>query len=352
MPPTDQQRLADLLSLSRTTVSRSLSNHPAIAPATRARVQALAAKLGYRKSPVRVVRRSRQAKPIAVGVLVGNPLVEADRRTLPLILDGLRRRARIDHVHLEVAPCDPGTGRRELFRLIRAGGWRGALLIYPFPEPTVETLERKLPTVSVLTEYRHVRIDVVDTDHGGVRGLVDRLVAHGHRRFGFLTWRYAVGGVWAGRRFAAFAEALQRHGLPPDPSWVLNVDESRPPLATPDALADRVADLVRRERVTAWVCAADHQAYPLLAGLRARGLEAPRDVSVTGFDGSPPPRGLPRLASLGVPNEHIGESALARLLSRLLHPGSPLRTTLVETAFIEGATLGKAPDTTENKPSA
>jgi LacI family transcriptional regulator len=351
MPHADQQRLADLLSLSRTTVSRSLSNHPAIAPATRARVQALAAKLGYRKSPVRVVRRSRQTKPMTVGVLVGNPLVEADRRTLPLILEGIHRRARIDHVNLEVAPCDPDTGRRELFRRIRAGGWRGALLIYPFPEPTVETLERKLPTVSVLTEYRDVRIDVVDTDHGGVRSLVDRLVAHGHRRIGFLTWHYAVGGVWAGRRFAAFAEALYRQGIPPRPEWVLNVDATHPPLVSPEALADRVAALVRDDRVTAWVCAADHQAYPLLAGLRARGLEAPRDLSVTGFDGSPAPKGLPRLTSLSVPNEHIGESALARLLSRLLHPGSPLRTTLVETAFIEGATIGKAQDTIGNEPS-
>lgn len=343
MPLADQQRLADLLSLSRTTVSRSLSNHPAIASKTRARVQALAAKLGYRKSPVRVVRRSRQTKPLTLGVLVGNPLVEADRRTLPLILDGLRRRAAIDHVNVAVTNCDPGTGRRELFRQIRAGGWRGALLIYPFPEATVETLERKLPTVSVMTEYRQTRIDIVDTDHGGVRNLVDRLVAHGHRRIGFLTWHYTVGGVWAGRRFAAFAEALYGHGLPPSPDWVLNLDTTRPPLATPDALAERVAELVRRERVTGWVCAADHQAYPLIAGLRARGLDVPRACSVTGFDGSPAPKGLPRVTSLAVPNEDIGASALARLLSRLLHPGSPLRTTLVETSFIEGATLGRAP---------
>lgn len=343
MPLADQQRLADLLELSRTTVSRSLSNHPAIAPATRARVQALAAKMGYRKSPVRVVRRSRQSKPLTVGVLVGNPLVEADRRTLPLILDGLRRRAQIDHVNVEVTPCDPDTGRRELFRRIRAEGWRGALLIYPFPEATVEMLERKLPTVSVLTEYRHTRIDIVDTDHGGVRGLVDRLVALGHLRFGFLSWHYAVGGVWAGRRFAAFAEALYGHGLPPSPEWVLNVARNQPPLATPDALAERVATLVRRDGVTAWVCAADHQAYPLVAGLRARGLDVPRDVSVTGFDGSPASKGLPRVTSLAVPNEDIGASALARLLSRLLHPGSPLRTTLVETAFIPGATIASAP---------
>lgn len=342
MPHPDQQRLADLLSVSRTTVSRSLSNHPAIAASTRARVQALAAKLGYRKAPVRVVRRSRQTRPLTIGVLVGNPLVESDRRTLPLILEGIRERARIDHVNLEVTPCDPGTGRRELFRHIRAGGWRGALLVYPFPADTVDTLERKLPTVSVLTEYRDTRIDVVDTDHGGVRDLVDRLVAAGHRRIGFLTWHYSVGGVWAGRRFGACIEALHRHGLPPKPDWILNVDATRPPLATTDALADRAAALVRSAGLTAWICAADHQAYPLISGLRARGLEVPRDVSVTGFDGSPPPKGLPRLTSRGVPNEHLGASALARLLSRLLQPGSPLRTTLVETSFIEGATLGPA----------
>lgn len=351
MPAPDQQRLAQLLRLSPATVSRSLSNHPAVAAATRERVRALASKLGYRSAPTRVVRRSRRAKPITLGVLIGSPLVPADRATLPLILDGITRRAAIDHVAVDVAPIDttalpPVRQRREIFRRIRSAGWRGAVLIYPFPTEIVDLLARKISLVSVLTEYPSIGVDAVDTDHGDVRRLVTHLTALGHRRIGFVSWAYPVGGVWASRRFAAYAEALVHAGLELNVDWVVNI--GRPPtVAAPDAaaVADAVAHRVRSSAVTAWIAAADHQAYPLLADLRTRGLLVPRDCSITGFDGSPPPPGGPRLTSLGVPNEHLGASAVARLLSRLLHPGSPRRTTLVETTFIAGATTAPPPAT-------
>jgi LacI family transcriptional regulator len=41
---------------------------------------------------------------------------------------------------------------------------------------------------------------------------------------------------------------------------------------------------------------------------------------------------------LRVTNEDIGASAVARLVSRLLHPTSPRRKILVETAFVPGVT--------------
>jgi hypothetical protein len=54
--PINQQLIAERLKLSRTTVSRSLANHPAISADTRAKVQSLAAKMGYRGNPSRTLR--------------------------------------------------------------------------------------------------------------------------------------------------------------------------------------------------------------------------------------------------------------------------------------------------------
>jgi LacI family transcriptional regulator len=339
----NQHSLAKQLKLSRTTVSRSLSNHPAISAETRSRVQALAARLGYGHAPTRAVRRPRQAKPITYGVLIGAPLVGADRATFPSILAGIRHRAGVEHAAVDVVTLDPaqfkgGAAQRQVFRLIRESQWRGALLIYPFPSPLVETLSQKISTVSVLTEYDDVSIDVVDTDHENVRTLVKRLVALGHRRIGFASWHYPVGGVWAKRRFGAYAEELLSQGIALDSRWVLNVGAVRPPLVTTGALADEVARAIREDGVTAWMCAADHQAYQLMSDLRERGVRVPEDCSLTGFDGNEPPPGLPALTTLKVPNEHIGGSAVAQLVSRLLYPRSPRRKSLVETTLIEGAT--------------
>jgi LacI family transcriptional regulator len=348
MRTVNQQKLARQLKLSRTTVSRSLSNHPAISAATRERVLTAAAASGYGRSPTRAVRRPRAATPLTIGVLIGAPLVAADRATFPLILQGIRHRAAIEHLAIDVHTIDPGelsndTGRRQLFRQIRKAGWRGAILVYPFPDDAVKMIGSKLTAVSVLTEYKDTPLDVIDTDHGGVRDLVGRLAALGHRRIGFVSWAYVVGGLWAARRLAAYAEGLFAHGLPLDPRWTFNLHAGQPRFATHDALADAVARVTRDDRVTAWVCAADHQAYQLIADLRDRGLTVPRDCSVTGFDGNEPPPGLPAVATLQVPNEELGASTVARLVSRLLQPRSLRRKILVETTFIPGATLAAPP---------
>ncbi len=347
MPRINQDELAKALNLSRTTVSRSLSNHPAISASTRRKVQALARKLGYGAAPVRAVRRARSAKPITFGVLLGHPLAPADGLTLPRILDGISRRARIDHAAIEVVRIDPlalapDACRREIFRHIRSGGWRGAILLYPFPPEVVTAIARKLSVVSILTDYHELRIDLVDTDHSQIRLHIDRLATLGHRRIGFIHWHYPVGGLWGPRRFAAFAESLFAHGFELNPGWTTNVHRDGPAPKIREAIADHAATLIREAGVTALVCAADHQAYALIEDLRIRGLETPADYSITGFDGNEPPAGLPALTTLRVPNEDLGASAVARLVSRLLAPTSPLRKTLVETTWHAGQTLGAA----------
>jgi len=338
-----QHLLARRLKLSGATVSRALANHPALSAETRARVQALAAELGYRGTAGRSVRRTADAPALKIGVLLGEPLVAADHLALPRILEGIRARARLDRAEIDLLPFAPGettplAGRRRLFGHLRAASWRGALLLYPFPEATVSMLADKLSVVSVLHECADERIDTIDTDHGAVRGLVARLATIGHRRIGFATWAYPTGGLWASRRFAAYTEALFAQGLGLDPARVCNVGPASVACPGPVALADAVAAITRRDGVTAWVCAADHQAYQLIADLAARGLRVPADVSITGFDGQPVPPGLPALTTVAVPNADIGASAAARLVNRLLQPSSQRRLTLVTPQLVEGAT--------------
>lgn len=346
MPPVNQQLLAKKLKLSRTTVSRSLANHPAISADTRKRVLEMASELGYGKSPTRTIRRSKQAKRLTIGVLIGAPLVASDRSTFPQILQGIRKRAEVEHAAVDVLPMDSAalaaeSGEREIFGHIRKSDWRGVVLIYPFAPATVAMLAKKLSTISVLTEYNEVPVDVVDTDHDGVRLHVARLAALGHKRIGFVSWHYPVGGQWASRRFGAYTEGVLQAGLELNPKWVLNIQRGGKTFESPAAIADEVTRRVTKDKVTAWVCAADHQAYQLMSDLKERGLKVPEDCSLTGFDGNDVPPGLAPLATLRAPNEDIGASAVARLISRLLDPSSAHRKILVETEFIDGRTTGK-----------
>lgn len=345
MPHVNQQAIAKKLNLSRATVSRSLSNHPAISAETRTRVHSAAEELGYQPSPGRIAsRRAKSRNRTTIGVLIGVPAENVTMATFPYILKGIRERADIERVKIDVyyqAPGDfhPEINRQPLFRQIRYAEWRGALLIYPFAEESVAMISQRISTVAVLESYHYPGIDIIDTDDSSAAAsLVDCLVAAGHRRIGFLSWNYPVGGHWIARRFSGYVQSLFVHGLDFHPEWVINIYKSGPRLI-PAEIAEVVAENVRRNHVTAWVCAADHQAYPLISDLQARGIRVPQDCSVTGFDGLEPPAGLPRLTSMRPPHVHIGSSALTRLINRIEHTTSERRKILVESQLVHGSTI-------------
>ncbi len=304
--------------------------------------------MGYRGNPIRTIRRSRQSKPLTIGILIGVPAENVAMATFPFILQGIRERAGMEHVAIDVcfenpASFDP-TGRpKNIFRNIRSGDWRGAVLIYPFPEQTVAMIARKISAVAVLESYSTPGIDTIDTDDSvGILALVSRLAKAGHTKIGFLTWEYGVEGHWATRRFGGFVEALFTLGLQFHPEWAVNVHKAGPHIKW-ENITDHVHGIMKQHGVTAWVCAADHQAYRLMEELQTRGVRVPADCSVTGFDGLEPPQSLRCLASIRVPHEDIGASAVARLLSRIIHPKAPRRKILVEGLLVEGDTIAPPP---------
>jgi LacI family transcriptional regulator len=138
MASVNQDLIAAKLNISRTTVSRSLANHPAISVETRAKVHSMAEELGYRQSPGRASRRhSKSSRAITIGVLIGIPAENVVMATFPYILKGIRERAEIEHVKVDVYYQPPGefhseSNRQSVFRHIRNNDWRGTILIYPF----------------------------------------------------------------------------------------------------------------------------------------------------------------------------------------------------------------------------
>jgi LacI family transcriptional regulator len=343
-----QKLIAAELKLSIATVSRSLAGHPAINADTRRRVLEAAKRLGYRKKPSRHAVARRRRREHRIGVLVGLQPNSSPLATYPPILKGLQDRARQFPVFLDIASLDPNRFDPDhettpLMQRVRAGELQGIVLVYPYAEPVVQSLSLHLPVVSALESYDDLNVDSIDTNHTrGVLELLNRLVAHGHTRIGFVTWTYPTSGHWWIHRFAAYVSGIFGHGLEFRPEWTINAHQAAVRLS-PAAIADAVATHVRDDRVTAWLCAADHQAYQLMLDLQARGLRIPEDCSITGFDGIAPPAGLKPVTSQAVPNEAIGAAALTRLLNRLENPDSPQRKVLVETRFIAGATIAPPP---------
>lgn len=322
MAKINQQYIAEQLHISRATVSRCFTNHPGINPKTRARVFALASRMGYSHSEKRepaVHQRKKEGLTFGVLICVDLPNFERTGYGNPgqELLNGLSEVARVQDVRLDlhfVRPEDLHLNSPSYAKISASGRriWDGVVLIYPFPQTIVDELRKRHPVVSLVEQYGQSPLDCVDVDHHrGIERLVDHLQEKGHKRIGFFTWQYPVEAGWAMRRYGAYVEMMTSRGLEIHAQDAINVDPRRRL-----SLEDSYAEVVRRTEagVTAWLCAADHQAFDLLKEFQRLGIKVPQDISVTGFDGLEPPKGRPKLTTVDIPFHQIGIIGGKRML--------------------------------------
>jgi DNA-binding LacI/PurR family transcriptional regulator len=258
------------------------------------------------------------------------------------ILAGVTDCAMLNQAVVDVHLIDPGECQPDHPAFLRiekmCRGWDGLLLVYPFPDPVLNRLAPIVPLVSLVEQFDHSAIDCVDVDHfKGISAAVEHLVAHGHRRIGFFTRRYEVEASWSLRRYASFMEEMVRLRLPVDAGDIVNVF---PSFEGSDESSIQYAAERTKHGVTAWVCAADHQAYDLVAGLQKRGIDVPGAVSVTGFDGIATPPGLPELTTVAIPFREIGATGTQRLVERVQKRFGSAQHVLIDCRLKEGNTVG------------
>jgi LacI family transcriptional regulator len=345
MAEVNQQVIANRLNISRTTVSRCFTNHKGINPKTRAEVFSLAAKLGYQYLQPRSTPKNAP-KTRSIGVLICSDVEEYNRADYESpgveLLPGITEFAQLHNWHTEVHFVSPQATSISDTSYANLHGfkkrlWSGLLLLYPFAPQIIGELTSRFPCVSLVEQYSRVPIDCVDVNHyKGIITLMDRLRQNGHQRIGFFSRKYAVEAVWANRRLSAYVENQLRLGLHFNERDIIHLDITTPQ-TTAAGYDHAVAQM--RDGVTAWVCAADHQAYDLISALKERGFSVPRDVSVTGFDGIARPPGAPVLDTVRIPYYEIGFGASRRLFDKLNKRFDAPQEILLECRMQEGETV-------------
>lgn len=344
----NQQAIADKLGISRATVSRCFTNHKGINPVTRAKVFQVAAEIGYQHMETRAHSRKKPKKQINLCVLICTDAEEylhgQYQSPGEQILAGVTEFAQLHGATIEVhlVPPEATTLDHPKFQQIKSLTKRkinGVLLIYPFAEAVIEELAPRFPLVSLVDQLEHSSIDCVDVDHyNGISTVVDHLVELGHKRIGFYTKSYPVEASWSYRRYSAFIEKMARLKLQVAHTDLIGMfpRSEKNQEQSIDELAERT-----KQGVTAWVCAADHQAYDVIQGLKKRGLKVPKDVSVTGFDGIEKPGVNPSLTTVGIPFREIGMTGTERLAARLRKRFHESRHVYISGILKPGKTVAK-----------
>ncbi len=329
--------IAGQLGLSVTTVSRALGGFPEVSAATRARVLAEAARIGYR--PNQIARRLRHGRSEAIGLVLPAEPGQFDDPFFLQLLAAVGPPLQHAGLDLLVMSARPGAEELRAYRHLVEGRRVDGILLARTrrDDPRIRyLLDRGTPFVA------HGRCDetrpyaFVDIDGmAACRSATQRLVEFGHRRIGLIN--AASHYTFAHHREQGWRAALAEAELPPGPIRHAEPSEEAGFTLMRALLAEQTPP-------TAVLCATDRLAIGALHAVSQAGLQAGRDISLIGYDDLP-------MASCTDPPLTTIEQSVARagarmveMLAALLDGADPAQLTEIWPArLIPRASDGPAP---------
>lgn len=316
--------VARLAGVSTATVSRALRGLPTVSQATRDRVLAAAAQLGYAASPS--ASRLAGGKTGTVAVVVPRITRWFFATVVEAAEDALHRAGYDLLLH------NLGGSESERQRLLHTAALHkrvDALMLVatPLQGPDLDAITSlALPGVTVssgtgVPGWPSIRID----DLAAARAATNHLIGCGHRRIAHISGDPADELAFTTHidRRRGYREALAAAGITPDPA--LDVEEEFTVVGGERA----VAELLRRGAPpTAIFAACDEIAMGAMAALRQAGLKVPADVSVIGIDDHDL-AGVVGLTTVAQPAAEQGRLAANILLSPLTGGDYPGEKTVI-----------------------
>ncbi|WP_394345534.1 LacI family DNA-binding transcriptional regulator [Actinorugispora endophytica] len=300
------------------TVSNVLNRPERVAEATRLRVEEAIRELDYvRNSSGRSLRAGRSD---SVGLLV----LDVTNPFFTMVAQGVEDQAAEAGrtVMLLNSSEDPERQRRSL-RLLAEQRAAGAVVM-PVDDDVTDLLwlrERGIPWV--VLDRGDVGADVGSSvyvdNHAGGLAAGRHLISLGHERITFLSGPLSLEQCRV--RLAGLRAALDENGFDSE-NGVRVIETGSLTAASGDKAAEEVLAGGPRRRPQAVFCANDQLALGLLKGLGERGLGAPADLSVVGYDDIDVAALVhPGLTTVAQPKYEIGRAAMRLLAAELDDPG-------------------------------
>ncbi len=335
-------RISDVASaagVSIATVSASLNEVESarISADTRARVRAVADRLGYipnrlaqglrvqRSNTIGFVGDTVATTPYAVGMILGvlEAARAADRVVLLMNTEG--------HRDLEA---------RELATLLQhqVDGVLYATMYHRSVE--VPAVLRDTPVVLVDCEASDPEVSwVVPDEVAGAMTAVGELLGHGHRRIAFINNPHPILGATG--RLEGYKRALGKAGIDVDPALIVAPIDNGPE----GGYGAARQLLALPERPTGVFCFRDLMAVGVYRAAHELGLEIPRNLSVVGFDDMELiASGLfPGLTTVALPHYEMGSWGVQQLLALMESPSGKVQQVKLSGQLIRRRSVAPPP---------
>ena len=320
------------------TVSRVLngSGELNLLPATRQRVIAAAARLGYR--PSALARSLRLQRTFTLGMLVPH----IDNPLFPSIIKGVEQTARSRGYNLILCNTEDSSEREgEYLRVLRERQVDGIVIASSFmSDATIAELRHDgFPFVLVNRGTRGGDDLVVVVDNNmGTAEAIGHLVDLGHSRIGIVAGPQTT--MTGQQRLAAAKAALRERGVRLESSQV----------SVAESFSEEAGYRAARRLIhggappTAIFCANDLVALGTLRAAREAGLDCPDQISLVGFNDIPfAELFAPPLTTVHVPQRELGELAAGLILAQIEQQPIPARRIVLDVHLvIRGSTAAPA----------
>ncbi|MHC1784182.1 MAG: LacI family DNA-binding transcriptional regulator [Anaerolineaceae bacterium] len=313
------------------TVSRVINNDVHVAPVTRERVQETMRRLNF--------TANRQARSLAGGKshIIGMLVPDLGTGYIGEIIRGIDAELGVSGYDLMLYTTHRAATKEASYVANLAQDMvDGLVLVLPRnPGDYIGALERrKFPFV--LVDHQGTGEDcpaVGATNWQGAFNATDYLIKLGHRRIGFITGWLDLGAALD--RLDGYKTALRTHHMPVENDLIYEGT-----FAQLDGYTGALKFLNLPEPPTAIFASNDVMAMAAMDAVRERGMRAPEDISIIGFDDIPQASLIrPALTTIRQPLEQMGRVATQMLMEILQNPDiKPKRIELPTEIIIRDST--------------
>ena len=326
------QQIADNLNLSKSIVSRALSDKYGVNEKTKALVLHEAARLNY-QLPDNSGKKKAPGKVISVFML--RHTLTGDINFGAKIVNGIERAISKRYMQMNLILVDD-CNESEL--VTRAENSIGIIVCTGVEGKFLTQLKQlNIPIVTIDPRHLGSRLNCILADnYFGMFDATSYLIERGHRKLMFVgdpSYSYAFL-----QRYHGFSDCVQKyaaHGV--EARYVLEKSSYLiPHLASGYRNEEFVKVLDGGYTPTAIACANDPTAEQIYVVLKARGFKIPDDISVIGFDNTATTEFLdPPLTTLNISKHQLGESAVSMLVDNNLIKSTPYCIQLLGVNIVE-----------------
>lgn len=328
MKKVTMQDIADVLNISKNSVSQALTGKPGVSEETRLMVQKAADELGYSYSNSRSNQKPEEKKGLNIA-LIASDFAFSLKSFFGEIYLSVEKEVRARGWNLLIESIDKDSKDQLLLPSLLSNHQIDGILILSHisTDYISKIIDTGIPTVLIDHHSPYLQADAILTNNRfGAYKAVEHLIQLGHQDIAF------IGDIEVSpsyqERLEGYMLALKKHGIEPNQALFFTDAEE---------IQEEISGFVDRlpYMPTAWFCVNDGHGFLVQSVLQQKGFKVPEDISICSFDnGQLSQIATPKMTTVDIDLNYYGKKAVQQLNWRMNHKDEPMHEILLPTTLI------------------